>query len=409
MTEKGSFIINGTERVIVSQLHCSPGVFFEHDKGKTHSSGKLLCCARIIPYRGSWLDFEFDPKDLLYFRVDRRRKMPVTILLEGDRPEPGIDPGELLRQRSFPPDGQRRPDGLRRRPPRGRGRALRHHRQVGQGRRRQDKRITARHTRELEQSGTTHVSVPEGFCSAAWWPKNIVDPDTGEIIAKANEELTETLLKKLRSAGIQELPASIPTSSTRRPTSARPCGTDEIHSDDEFAARVVIYRMMRPGEPPTEAPRSRPFQGPVLQSGHLRPVARRSHQVQRPHGATRRPARWCCPTRTSYGRQAAGRSAQWMARSTTSTIWVTAVACVGELDGEPVPHRSGPHREAAVKSVWAQAEQDPLMPHDLINPSRFRRGLGEFFGASQLSQFMDQTNPLPRSRTSAACRPGPAV
>ena len=113
MTDKGSFIINGTERVIVSQLHRSPGVFFEHDKGKTHSSGKLLFSARIIPYRGSWLDFEFDPKDILYFRVDRRRKMPVTILLKAIGLNAGIDPGELLRQRQLPPDGQRRADGVR--------------------------------------------------------------------------------------------------------------------------------------------------------------------------------------------------------------------------------------------------------------------------------------------------------
>jgi DNA-directed RNA polymerase subunit beta len=117
MTDKGSFIINGTERVIVSQLHRSPGVFFEHDKGKTHSSGKLLFSARIIPYRGSWLDFEFDPKDILYFRVDRRRKMPVTILLKAIGLNAGIHPGELLRQRQLPPDGQRRADGVRARAP----------------------------------------------------------------------------------------------------------------------------------------------------------------------------------------------------------------------------------------------------------------------------------------------------
>ena len=137
MTDYGSFIVNGTERVIVSQLHRSPGVFFEHDKGKTHSSGKLLFSARIIPYRGSWLDFEFDPKDILYFRVDRRRKMPVTILLKAIGLNPEAILAQLLRLRQLPPDGHGRPARVRARSPARRDRALRHHRQGRQGRRRE--------------------------------------------------------------------------------------------------------------------------------------------------------------------------------------------------------------------------------------------------------------------------------
>jgi DNA-directed RNA polymerase subunit beta len=157
------------------QLHRSPGVFFEHDKGKTHSSGKLLFSARIIPYRGSWLDFEFDPKDLLYFRVDRRRKMPVTILLKAIGLTPS-DPGELLRQRQLPPDGQRRPDGVRAERLKGEVARFDITDKSGKVVVAKDKRITARHTRELEQSGTKFISVPEDFLLAAWWPRTSLIP-----------------------------------------------------------------------------------------------------------------------------------------------------------------------------------------------------------------------------------------
>ena len=207
MTDKGSFIVNGTERVIVSQLHRSPGVFFEHDKGKTHSSGKLLFSARIIPYRGSWLDFEFDPKDILFFRVDRRRKMPVTILLKAI----GLNPEQILAH-FFVNDNFRLMDSgaqLEFVADRLKGEVARFDITDKSGKVvvAKDKRITARHTRELEQSGTTHISVPEDFLVGRVVARNIVDPDTGEIVAKANDELTEALLKKLRDAGVQELQA----------------------------------------------------------------------------------------------------------------------------------------------------------------------------------------------------------
>ena len=157
MTDYGSFIVNGTERVIVSQLHRSPGVFFEHDKGKTHSSGKLLFSARIIPYRGSWLDFEFDPKDILYFRVDRRRKMPVTILLKAIGLNPEAILAQLLRERQLPPDGLGRADGVRRRAPARRSRALRHHRQERQGHRRE---------------GQAHHRAPRALSSSSRKPRS---------------------------------------------------------------------------------------------------------------------------------------------------------------------------------------------------------------------------------------------
>jgi len=206
MTDYGSFVINGTERVIVSQLHRSPGVFFEHDKGKTHSSGKLLFSARIIPYRGSWLDFEFDPKDILYFRVDRRRKMPVTILLKAIGLKPEAILGHFFVNDNFTlmetgAQMELVPDRLR-------GEVARFDitDKTGAVVVEKDKRITARHLRQLEQTGTTHLSVPEDLLVGRVVARNMVDPETGEIVAKANDELTETLLKKLRSAAIRDLP-----------------------------------------------------------------------------------------------------------------------------------------------------------------------------------------------------------
>ncbi|MFM7066824.1 MAG: DNA-directed RNA polymerase subunit beta, partial [Gammaproteobacteria bacterium] len=206
MTDNGTFIVNGTERVIVSQLHRSPGVFFDHDKGKTHSSGKLLFSARIIPYRGSWLDFEFDPKDILYFRVDRRRKMPVTILLKAI----GLKPEAILSHFFVNDHFKLMEAGAQMElvADRLRGEVARFDitDKTGTVVVEKDKRITARHIRQLEQTGTTHISVPEDFLVGRVIARNLVDADTGEIVAKANDEITETLLKKLRAAAIQDLP-----------------------------------------------------------------------------------------------------------------------------------------------------------------------------------------------------------
>src|SRR5215217_1181461 len=203
MTANGSFVINGTERVIVSQLHRSPGVFFEHDRGKTHSSGKLLFSARIIPYRGSWLDFEFDPKDILFFRVDRRRKMPVTVLLKAI----GYTPEQILKQFFSFDTFHITKDSVEFEvvPDRMRGEIARFDISV-KGKAivvEKDKRITARHVRTIEQSGTTFISVPEDYLIGRMLARNVVDADTGEILAKANDELTDSLLKKLRVAGVK--------------------------------------------------------------------------------------------------------------------------------------------------------------------------------------------------------------
>ena len=196
MTPTGSFVINGTERVIVSQLHRSPGVFFEHDKGKTHSSGKLLFSARIIPYRGSWLDFEFDPKDVLYFRVDRRRKMPVTILLKAI----GLTPEQILANFFVFDNFALMREGAQMEfvPERLRGEVARFDIQDREGKVivAKDKRITAKHMREIENAKTKLISVPEDYLLGRVLANNVVDGDTGEMIANANDEITEDGARK---------------------------------------------------------------------------------------------------------------------------------------------------------------------------------------------------------------------
>src|SRR5690606_1918253 len=188
MTETGSFVINGTERVIVSQLHRSPGVFFEHDRGKTHSSGKLLFSARVIPYRGSWLDFEFDPKDVLFFRVDRRRKMPVTILLKAI----GMTPESILAHFFDFDNFEIKNEGamLEFVPERWKGEMARFDITDRSGNVivEKDKRVNAKHLRELQNAKVEYVSVPEDFLVGRVLAKNIVNPETGEVIANANDE-----------------------------------------------------------------------------------------------------------------------------------------------------------------------------------------------------------------------------
>ena len=393
MTEKGSFIINGTERVIVSQLHRSPGVFFEHDKGKTHSSGKLLFSARIIPYRGSWLDFEFDPKDVLYFRVDRRRKMPVTILLKAI----GLNPEQILAN-FFVNDHFRLMDSgaqMELVPERLKGEVARFDIIDKDGKVvvAKDKRITAKHIRELDAGQTSHVSVPEDFLIGRVLSNNIIDGDTGEIIAKANEELTEALLKKLREAGIQEISCIFTNELDQGAYISQTLRIDD--TADEFAARVAIYRMMRPGEPPTE--------DAVQALFHRLFYSEDSYDLSRV-GRMKFNAR--------IGRDEA-EGAMVLSNEDIMAVVKTLVdlrngrgevddidhlgnrrvRCVGELAENQF--RTGLARiEKAVKERLGQAEQEPLMPHDLINSKPISAALKEFFGASQLSQFMDQTNPL---------------
>ncbi len=393
MTPTGSFIINGTERVIVSQLHRSPGVFFEHDRGKTHSSGKLLFSARIIPYRGSWLDYEFDPKDILYFRVDRRRKMPVTILLKAL----GYTPEQILKEFFVNDTFHIAKKGLQFEvvPERLRGDIARFD-IVGKDGTvivPKDKRITVKYIRDMEKAGLQKIAVPEDFLLGRVLAHDIVDKASGEIIAKANDELTEESLEKLRTAGVAKINTIYTNDLDQGPYISSSLRIDETL--DEIAAKVAIYRMMRPGEPPTEDAVQALFKGLFFS-----------------------PERYDLSAvgRMKFNRRI-GRDAL-DGPGTLSTEDIVAVIKIlvelrngrGEIDdidhlgnrrvrsvGELAENqfRAGLVRvERAVKERLSQAESENLMPHDLINAKPVSAAVKEFFGSSQLSQFMDQTNPL---------------
>ncbi|MDR2451246.1 MAG: DNA-directed RNA polymerase subunit beta [Candidatus Accumulibacter sp.] len=464
MTSTGSFVINGTERVIVSQLHRSPGVFFEHDRGKTHSSGKLLFSARVIPYRGSWLDFEFDPKDILFFRVDRRRKMPVTTLLKAI----GLTPEQILREffdfDTFELVGKGIEFHLV--PERLRGEVARFDFCDAEGKVivAKDKRITARHIRELDAADVRKIPVPEDFVLGRVVAQNVVDKSTGEIIASANSEVTETLLAKLAEIGIDTLQTLYINDLDRGGFISQTLRADETVSRQ--AARIAIYRMMRPGEPPTDEAVEVLFNGLFYSDerydlsvvGRMkfnRRVARKDvveHKVMVKQAPAKRDAivqaivefsggaaetvdlllselkygvravaenlskaEACSLLEKLRGLGGVGEVCEQLTLSPRDIVEVIKILVDlrngrGEIDdidhlgnrrvrsvGELAENqfRAGLVRvERAVKERLSQAESDNLMPHDLINAKPISAAVKEFFGSSQLSQFMDQTNPL---------------
>ncbi|GHT94944.1 hypothetical protein AGMMS49545_17040 [Betaproteobacteria bacterium] len=464
MTENGSFVINGTERVIVSQLHRSPGVFFEHDRGKTHSSGKLLFSARVIPYRGSWLDFEFDPKDLLFFRVDRRRKMPVTTLLMAL----GLSPEEILKEffefNTFTVNKDSVSFTLI--PERLRGETARFDILDKSGKVivAKDKRITARHIRDLIAANVSEHVVPGDFILGHVIAQPVINKDTGEVLALCNEEISETLLARLQELDVGEI-RTLYTNDLDRGAFI----SQTLRSHDALtrqAARVAIYRMMRPGEPPTEEAVEILFQGlfysderyDLSEVGRMkfnRRLGRADdveHKVMvrslqsRAEAALKKLAEEAgmpfvaiqdLVSQLSYGPRAiaenltqeaagtlaaklkkVGANAEAVLQLTLSPRdIVEAIKVLVELrngrgDIDDIDHlgnrrvrsvgelsenqfRAGLVRvERAVKERLNQAESDNLMPHDLINAKPISAAIKEFFGSSQLSQFMDQTNPL---------------
>ena len=464
MTTNGSFVINGTERVIVSQLHRSPGVFFEHDRGKTHSSGKLLFSARIIPYRGSWLDFEFDPKDTLFFRVDRRRKMPVTTLLRAI----GMSSEEIL-ARFFEFDTfvlSKENVEFTLVPERLRGEVARFDFVGPDGKVivAKDKRITAKHIRDIAAADLKQIVVPEDFILGRVVAKNVVDTETGEVVANANDEITETLLAKLREAEIATLETLYTNELDRGAFISNTLRADETATRQ--AARIAIYRMMRPGEPPTEEAVEILFNGLFYSDerydlsgvGRMkfnRRLARADvteHKVlikglaSRAEAALKNLAEGSGFPLTAiqdlvsllpYGARSLsenmtqadaellagkikplGANVEVREQLTLSPRDIVEVIKIlvelrngrGEIDdidhlgnrrvrsvGELAENqfRAGLVRvERAVKERLSQAESDNLMPHDLINAKPISAAIKEFFGSSQLSQFMDQTNPL---------------
>src|SRR5476651_2382289 len=393
MTPTGSFVINGTERVIVSQLHRSPGVFFEHDKGKTHSSGKLLFSARIIPYRGSWLDFEFDPKDVLYFRVDRRRKMPVTILLKAI----GLTPEQILANFFVFDNFALMGEGAQMEfvPERLRGEVARFDIQDREGAVivQKDKRINAKNISDIEAAKTKFISVPEDYLLGRVLAKNVVDGETGEVIANANDEITEMVLEKLRESKVKDIQTLYTNDLDQGPYISSTLRIDE--TADRMAARIAIYRMMRPGEPPTEEAVEALFNRLFYSEDayDLSKVGRMKFNRR-------------------VGRDEIVGKMTLEDDDILATIKILVelrngkgevddidhlgnrrVRCVGELAENQF--RAGLVRvERAVKERLGQAESENLMPHDLINSKPISSAIREFFGSSQLSQFMDQTNPL---------------
>ena len=249
MTDNGTFVINGTERVIVSQLHRSPGVFFDHDKGKTHSSGKLLFSARIIPYRGSWLDFEFDPKDSVFARIDRRRKLPVSIILRALEFSNEEMLAIFFEQNEFTIGDT----GIELKlvPERLRGETAAFDIKVGRKTIvEESRRITIRHVRQLEKAGIKELIVPPEYLEGKILAHDIVDTETGELLATANDELTAELVEKLLEAGIETLKTLYVNDLDRGAFISNTLRIDA--TTNRLEALVEIYRMMRPGEPPTK-------------------------------------------------------------------------------------------------------------------------------------------------------------
>ena len=393
MTENGTFVINGTERVIVSQLHRSPGVFFDHDKGKTHSSGKLLYSARIIPYRGSWLDFEFDPKDQVFVRIDRRRKLPATVLLRAL----GYSSEEIL-DMFFDVNEFRVNNAttltMTLIPERLRGDVASFDIKVGkkviveQGR-----RITARHIRELEKGEVSELEIPVEYLYGRALAKNFVDEKTGEVLVECNTELSADTVKIMLDAGATKIETLY--------TNDLDCGpflSDTLRQDatrNELEALVEIYRMMRPGEPPTKESAENLFQNLFFSPdrydlstvGRMKFNRRLCREDVIGSGVLDRDdivdvLKMLVSIRNGKG-----------VVDDIDHLGNRRVRSVGEMAENQF--RVGLVRvERAVKERLSMAESEGLMPQDLINAKPVSAAVKEFFGSSQLSQFMDQNNPL---------------
>ena len=415
MTEHGTFIVNGTERVIVSQLHRSPGVFFDHDRGKTHSSGKLLYSARIIPYRGSWLDFEFDPKDALYTRIDRRRKLPVTILLRAL----GYNNEEMLRAffeiNTFhidPSEGVQ----LELVPERLRGETLNF--DLADGEKvivEAGKRITARHVRQLEQSGITALAVPDEYLLGRIVAHDVVDANTGELLASANDEITDEQLAAFRKAGVASVGTLWVNDLDRGPYLSNTLRIDP--SRTQLEALVEIYRMMRPGEPPTKEAAQNLFHNLffTFERYDLSAVGRMKFNRRVGRKDVLGPAVLFDSKYFGERNDEDSKSLVAAQGDTSDILDVLRVlteirngrGTVDDIDhlgnrrvrsvGEMAENvfRVGLVRvERAVKERLSMAESEGLTPQELINAKPVAAAIKEFFGSSQLSQFMDQNNPL---------------
>ena len=392
MTDHGTFVINGTERVIVSQLHRSPGVFFDHDKGKTHSSGKLLFSARIIPYRGSWLDFEFDPKDSVFARIDRRRKLPVTIILRAL----GMTNEEMLdlffdTNEFFLSEKEIRMALV---PERLRGDTATF--DIKLGRKlivEEGRRITAKHVRDMSKSTVKKLVVPAEYLEGKILAHDVVDTETGELLAAANAELTPELIEALITGGIEHIRTLYVNDLDRGPFISNTLKIDP--STTRLEALVEIYRMMRPGEPPTKEAAENLFQNLFFNPdrydlsgvGRMKFNRRVGRDTSEGIGVLNKDDILDVLTTLVGIRNGFGTV------DDIDHLGNRRVRSVGEMAENAF--RVGLVRvERAVKERLTQAEADDLMPQEMINAKPVAAAVKEFFGSSQLSQFMDQNNPL---------------
>ncbi|MDO8291131.1 MAG: DNA-directed RNA polymerase subunit beta [Parvibaculum sp.] len=394
MTENGTFVINGTERVIVSQMHRSPGVFFDHDKGKTHSSGKLLFAARVIPYRGSWLDFEFDAKDIVYVRIDRRRKLPVTTLMYAL----GLDSETILNTFYGRVSYTKSKDGWRVPFDAERYRGVKPERDLidaktGKVVVEAGKKMTPRLARKLAEDGLKELLVQDIDLIGRYLADEIVNMQTGEIFAEAGDEVTEKLIETLLEEGYKEIATldidHVNTGAFIRNTLA----VDKCTSRDQ--ALIDIYRVMRPGEPPTPETGEALFQSLFFDSERydLSAVGRVKMNMRLDLDAddtvrVLRKEDIVAVIKTLVGlRDGKGEI------DDIDNLGNRRVRSVGELMENQ--YRVGLLRmERAIKERMSSVDIDTVMPHDLINAKPAAAAVREFFGSSQLSQFMDQTNPL---------------
>ena len=394
MTDNATFVINGTERVIVSQMHRSPGVFFDHDRGKTHSSGKLLFAARIIPYRGSWLDFEFDAKDIVHVRIDRRRKLPATTLLYAL----GLDDEEILNtfyntviykedkkgwKTKFIPErfkGVKPTTDLI-------------NAKTGKVAIEAGKKVTARQAKKLAEEGLDELLYTDEDLYTQYLAEEVVNMETGEIIAEAGEEVTEEVLEKLKNFGLKELPIldidHVNTGAFMRNTLM----ADKANNREE--ALIDIYRVMRPGEPPTVEAAEAVFEGLFFDAerydlsavGRVKMNIRLQLECEDTVRTLRKDDILGVLKTLVDLRDGKGEI------DDIDHLGNRRVRSVGELMENQ--YRVGLLRmERAIKERMSSVDIDTVMPQDLINAKPAAAAVREFFGSSQLSQFMDQTNPL---------------
>ncbi|XBQ16230.1 MAG: DNA-directed RNA polymerase subunit beta [Oceanicaulis sp.] len=394
MTDKGTFIINGTERVIVSQMHRSPGVFFDHDKGKTHASGKYLFAARIIPYRGSWLDFEFDAKDILHVRIDRRRKLPATTLLYAL----GLDKEEILATFYDRVTYERAKDGWTIPYVKERWRGAKPQRDLVDAKTGDvvapaGKKISARAANKLAEDGLAKLLVASEDLTGRFAAEDLVNVETGEIYAEAGDELTEEVMAELTEAGVDSIDVLDIDNVTVGGYMRQTLSADKNDTRDQ--ALVDIYRVMRPGEPPTPETAEALFNGLFFDPERydLSPVGRVKMNMRLDLE---------CPDDVRVLRKEdiiavlkviLGLRDGKGEIDDIDNLGNRRVRSVGELMENQ--YRVGLLRmERAIKERMSSVDIETVMPHDLVNAKPAAAAVREFFGSSQLSQFMDQTNPL---------------